>query len=165
MDDSTLRDEIAFSVNFPLPFRVLFLGGLGILGWATNLYGLNALGIDATSALELSTHHHHRITGNGYSQPNTPLPTARAGWKFVPHPSTLYGPVYKLFFYYAAAVFLGWAFYRHATHGDVELVDVYKFIPGVLMLSLLTLLVCPFAILQKHERDKFLQCVLQICVF
>ena len=158
MDDIRLREEIAFSVNFPLPFRVLFLGGLGILGWATNLHGLNALGIDAASALELSVHHPHRIT-NGPSAPDTPLPTARSGWKLVPHPATLYGPVYRLFLQYVTVAAFGWVCYRHATHEDVELVDVYKFIPGVLSLSLLMILVCPFDVFQKRERDKFLQYV------
>ena len=159
--DDTIREEIAFSARFSLPFRVLFLGGLGILGWATNLHGLNALGIDAASALELSTHQPHRLANHSYaaSEPDTPLPTARSGWKFVPHPSTLYGPVYKLFLYYAGVSLFGWACYQHATRGDVELVDVYKFIPSVLMLLLLMMLVSPFDVFEKRERDKFLQCV------
>ena len=58
-DDLTIPDEITFSVNFPLPYRVLALGAVGILGWATNLHGLHLLGIDATSALELSTRSAH----------------------------------------------------------------------------------------------------------
>ena len=53
--EAAFRDEIAFSTNFPLPYRVLALGAVGILGWATNMYGLNLLGIDAATALELST--------------------------------------------------------------------------------------------------------------
>ena len=71
MDHDRVREELAFSAHFPLPFRVLFLGCLGILGWATNLHGLTALGIDAASALELSTHH-GRLTA--HADPPTPLP-------------------------------------------------------------------------------------------
>lgn len=166
MDDN-LREEIAFSARFPLPFRVLCLGGLGILGWATNLHGLNALGLDAAAALELSTHQPHRLTHHSYdgSEPDTPLPTTRGGWKLVPHPATLYGPVYCLFAYYTAFSLFCWACYQHATGSDVELVDVYKFIPGVLMLFLLMMLVSPFDVFEKRERDKFLQCVADYALY
>ena len=40
--------EAPFAASFPLPYRVFVLSGLGILGWATNLHGLHALGIDAS---------------------------------------------------------------------------------------------------------------------
>ncbi|PSR79662.1 hypothetical protein PHLCEN_2v6963 [Hermanssonia centrifuga] len=148
-------DEITFSANFPLPFRVLALGALGILGWATNLHGLNLLGLEAANALELSTHQAHRLTSS--SVPNTPLPTARAGWKVIPHPSTIYGPVYKLFFQYSAVCLVGWALYRHATRGEFELVDIFKFVPAVTTLCLFMILVSPFNFAEKRERDKFLQ--------
>lgn len=159
MDDPTLREEVVFSTRYPLPFRVLFLAGAGILGWATNLHGLVALGIDAAAALELSTHHPHRLTSPSTTAPDTPLPTARTGWKLVPPPATLYGPVYRLCAWYAAAVLVGWACYRHATHGDAELVDVFRFVPAVVGLCVLLGLLCPFDVLEKRERDKFLQCV------
>ncbi len=48
-------DDLSFVVAFPLPFRVLFLAGVGILGWAANLHGLRLLGVDAASALDLRT--------------------------------------------------------------------------------------------------------------
>ena len=73
--------------------------------------------------------------------------------------ASLYKPVYRLFAYITVISVSGWAGYQHAIHGDAELVDVFKFIPGVLLLCLLMALVCPFAILEKRERDKFLQYV------
>lgn len=159
MDDD-VAEEITFSTLFPLPFRVLFLGGLGILGWATNLHGLNALGIDAVAALELNTQHQsQRLTISDYSATETSLPTTRAGWKFVADPSTTYTPVYRLFAQYTIVALVGWLLYRHASHGDVELVDVYKFVPAVTMLVWLMLLVAPYDIAEKKERDKFIQYV------
>jgi hypothetical protein len=167
MDDRA-HEELVFSAHFPLPFRVLFLGCLGILGWATNLHGLAASGIDATSALELSTHQPHQLTGHGRSpsEPHTPLPTTtRAGWKLVSHPATLYASVYRLFAYMAAVTAFGWACYQHAIHNDTELVDMFKFIPGVVLLCILMILVCPFDMFEKRERDKFLQCVRCVLAF
>ena len=67
--EAAFRDEIAFSTNFPLPYRVLALGAVGILGWATNLHGLNLLGIDAATALELSTR-------QSKPRPSDPSPTS-----------------------------------------------------------------------------------------
>jgi hypothetical protein len=153
----SVTEEITFSALFPLPYRVLFLGGLGILGWATNLHGLNVLGIDAVSALELNTHHGHRLTSDAYSGTEPSLPTARAGWRFVADPSATYGPLYRLFFQYMFVTVMGWLLYRHATHGNVELVDVFKFVPAVTMLVLAMAFVTPFNILGKRERDHFIQ--------
>lgn len=156
-----VSEEIKFSALFPLPFRVLFLGGLGILGWATNIHGLNLLGIDAVAALELNTHHQgQRLTGPDYSGTESTLPTSRSGWKAVADPSSVYRPVYKLFLQYTLVTSVGWLIYRHATHGDIELVDVFKFVPAVTMLVLAMILVSPFNILGKRERDHFIQCVL-----
>lgn len=169
--DDVVRNEIAFSANLPLPFRVLVLGGLGILGWAANLHGLTALGIDAASALELSTHHQSRTAAasgalaSPVPPPDTPLPTTRTGWKLVHHPAAVYGPVYRVFAWYALATAATWALYHHATRGEPELVDVFKFVPGVLALCLVMILVSPFDVWEKRERDKFIQCVLPaLCV-
>lgn len=157
-DGDAIGEEITFAAVFPLPFRVLFLGGLGILGWAANLHGLSVLGIDAAAALELSTHQSGRLTTSDYT-PNTPLPTTRSGWKFAPHPSSVYAPVYRLFLQYTVLTLVGWLLYRHATHGDIEMVDVFKFVPAVTTLILLILLVSPLNLCERKERDKFIQCV------
>ncbi|KAF6763076.1 EXS family-domain-containing protein [Ephemerocybe angulata] len=41
------------AVDLPLPYRIFLLLGLGILGWATNLHGLEALDVDVVAALDL----------------------------------------------------------------------------------------------------------------
>ena len=152
-----VSEEIKFSALFPLPFRVLVLGGIGILGWATNLHGLNLLGIDAAAALELNTHNQgQRLVGPDYSAAESTLPTSRTGWRAMADPSSVYVPVYKLFLQYSLLTLIGWTLYLHATHGDVELVDIFKFVPAVTMLIMAMALVSPFNVLGKRDRDHFI---------
>ncbi|KAI0703376.1 EXS-domain-containing protein [Cerioporus squamosus] len=154
---SDFLDELYFSSAFPLPFRVLCLVGLGILGWATNLHGLHLWNIDAAGVLDLNSYDGYRLT--------SPLPTdRRAGWKTAHHLSQAHRPVYKLFVTYSAWTFACWLVFRFATRRDIESVDSFKFIPALASLCVLTALVCPFNVLYKHERDKFLGAIHR-CLF
>ena len=146
---SDFLDELSFSAAFPLPFRVLCLVGLGIFGWATNLHGLHLWGIDAAGVLDLRIYDGYRLT--------SPLPTdLRAGWKAVHHAEHSYKPVYRLFVAYTAWMLAAWTIFRYATRGDVASVDGFKFVPAIAALCVLTALVCPFNVLYKQERDRFL---------
>ena len=153
--DSSLGQELFFSAAFPLPFRVLCLAGLGILGWATNLHVLHSLGLDPVAALDLHLYRHdgHRLTASG------PSTTARVfGWKLsLDSGSSIYMPVYRLFLTYSVCVFSAWLVWWHATHTDYTLVDVFKFIPALAALFVLTALICPFNVFEKGERDRFLR--------
>ncbi|EPQ57321.1 EXS-domain-containing protein [Gloeophyllum trabeum ATCC 11539] len=141
--DDFIDDETPFAVSFPLPFRVLFLVGLGILGWAANLHGLTLLGVDVSSAFGLSIHAGH----------TTPLPTDRqAGSRF----TSFHGPMYRLFISYSTWCFLAWSIFRFSAGNDPMLVDVFKYIPGIACLGVLLLVICPFNVCQKRERDAFL---------
>jgi EXS family len=143
--------EIPFAATFPLPFRVLFLAGMGILGWATNLHGLNMLGIDAASALEL------RKTSTDYSPLRSPLPTHRgSGFKLVTNPASVYHPIYRLFAVFSAWCFFAWAIFRFLTHGNVILVDIFRYVPAICALGVSIILICPFDVIHKRERDMFL---------
>ncbi|KAI0645656.1 EXS-domain-containing protein [Trametes meyenii] len=157
---SDFVDELYFSAAFPLPFRVLCLVGLGILGWATNLHGLHLWNIDATGTLELSTYSHdgYRLT--------SPLPTDRrsAGWRHAPVAAGAHRPVYRVFVWYAGGTLACWLAFRGATRADVALVDQFKFVPALAVLCVLTVLMCPFNVLHKHERDRFLQAIHR-CLF
>lgn len=133
---------------------MLCLAGLGILGWATNLHGLHLLGLDPVAALDLHPYRHdgHRLTSSAAST------TARVfGWKLSLDSSSVYMPVYKLFFAYSACTLSAWLVFRYATHRDYTLVDVFKFIPALAALFVLTALICPFNIFEKSERDRFLR--------
>ena len=147
---SDFLDELFFSAAFPLPFRVLCLVGLGILGWATNLHGLYLWNVDAAAALDLNNYDGYRLT--------SPLPTDRRnpGWKQIQHSSQTYRPVYRVFIAYSLWGLSCWLLFRYATRGDIAKVDEWKFVPAVAILCVLTVLVCPFPILYKQERDKFL---------
>ncbi|KAF8997345.1 EXS-domain-containing protein [Hymenopellis radicata] len=140
-------DEINYTTAFPLPFRVLVLAGIGILGWATNLHGLEAFGIDVVDTMELRVDINQR-----------PTSIRIGGFTFTP-PSPLYGPVYRISAAYFGWCFLSWAIYRYATDGNFLFIDVFGYIPGVSALLILFILVCPYNIFYKHERDKFLHTI------
>ncbi|KAJ7901994.1 EXS family-domain-containing protein [Mycena olivaceomarginata] len=151
--------ELPVILSFPLPFRVLVLAGLGILGWATNLHGLDLLGVDAVNALDL------RVDAAS-SNAHIHLPSHLSGStaKHPAHPSVIYTAVYRLFSAYALWVFLSWAVFRYLTYGDILLVDAFGYIPAISALVVLLVLVCPIDALYKHERDKFLHAVRR-CLF
>lgn len=137
-------DPTPLATSFPLPFRALFLIGLGILGWATNLHGLHLLGIDAPSILELQS-------GRGF------LPTSSSPSRAFPSVRASYTSIYRLFAGYSTWCFLGWSFFRLATNSNVMLVDSFKYIPALSSLGVLITLICPYEICKKRERDAFLQ--------
>ena len=51
---------------------------------------------------------------------------------------------------------LTWLLFRSATGGVATLLDSYAYIPGISALILAFLLVCPYDIFHKTERDKFI---------
>nr|GAT60534.1 protein-er retention protein [Mycena chlorophos] len=145
-----MSSEIPVIADFPLPFRVLVLVGLGIVGWATNLHGLDLLGVDAVSALDL------RVEANL----NSHLPAhLTSGPKHPSHPSVIYNAVYRIFFAYAGWCFSCWMVFRYLTWGDMALVDAFGYIPAIAALVVLLVLVSPIDVFYKRERDKFLHSV------
>ena len=142
-----IPDELLFSAAFPLPFRVFCLAGLGILGWATNLHGLHVLGLDPGTVLDLQRFNGRRPAA---------LPHVRTGFKFFSHPQTVYAPVYRLFVAYSAFALSVWLLYRYATYRSLDTVDTFKFIPATAALCMLMVIVCPFNVIERQERDKFL---------
>lgn len=148
-------DDLSFFIAFPLPFRVLFLAGAGILAWATNLHGLRLLGIDVISTLDLRTHE------RGSPAPS-PLPVdgrhAHGTLKTSADSTTVapWSPVYRLTIWYVLWCSGAWALYRSATHGSAVLVDIFKYIPAVCALVILIFMFSPYDVMQKRERDAFI---------
>jgi hypothetical protein len=139
------QSAIPFDAFFPLPFRVLFLAGMGILGWATNLHGMEMFGVDVAAAMDL-----HPLEGPA----KLSLPAYRPGSH--PRISSLYLPLYRLLFAYSAWCFGAWALFIHIIDGNLLLVDAYTFIPAICGLSVLVILISKINAFQKRERDMFL---------
>jgi EXS family len=146
-----LGDDLSFVIAFPLPFRVLFLAGIGILGWAANLHGLRLLGIDTASALDLRAHEHGSTTPLPIEDRHHIVPKA-----VLAHPVALHSPVYHLALWHGLWCFITWALYRSATHGSAALVDFFKYIPAVCALVILIFILSPYDVMQKRQRDAFL---------
>lgn len=138
------------AVFFPLPFHIFVLVGLAIFGWATNLHGLDFAGIDVIGAMDLRT-------DIAYPLPAHHSP--RQIWNLSVH----YYPLYRICMVYCLLGFVSWAAYRHATHGDLVLMDEFGYIPGITALLALGILLCPYNVLHKTERRKFLQSVFPDC--
>ncbi|KAJ8077290.1 protein-ER retention protein [Marasmius tenuissimus] len=148
MSEPDFDDEIPYSVSFPLPFRVLGLVGLGILGWATNLHGLELSGLDAPAILELRT--------------NDGLP--RTSPRLAKDSTAHYNTIYRVAGVYFAWFFATWLLYIFFTGGDPKIVDSYGYLPGILSVVVILILACPFQVFYKHERDSFLLS-LRRCLF
>lgn len=141
MDERWIQ-EVQSAATFPLPFRVLFLISSGVLAWATNLHGLHLHAIDGPSVLR-------------FDRPALAA-TRSPGLKNAIQPSLPHRPVYRLSFYCAAWCLSIWFIYRYLTLHHIEYVNVFKYLPAVGALGLVTGLVCPFDVLELREREKFL---------
>ncbi|KAI0001338.1 EXS family-domain-containing protein [Russula compacta] len=131
-------DDLSFFIAFPLPFRVLFLAGAGILAWATNLHGLR--GSPTPSPLPVDGRHAHGTLKTSADS------TTVAPWS----------PVYRLTICYVLWCSGAWALYRSATHGSAGLVDFFKYIPAVCALVILIFMFSPYDVMHKRERDAFI---------
>ena len=152
VDDNSIILETPLAVVFPLPFRVLFLGGLGILCWATNLNGLHLLGIDIISVLGVGSLTPDQQIKNHTASHNR----TGSGFQSILSPDALYAPVYKFFIAYSTWGVLGWLLFRYSTQDDIHFVDSYKYILIIMWLVILAALVAPYNVLYRHERDRFL---------
>ena len=142
---AALDTDLLTNLSFPLPYRVLFLIGLGILAWATNLHGLNSCGVDVIGAMAL------RVETN----PSNPsIPTYRPAFNHSKIAS-LYQSAYRLFLSYTAICISSWVFFRLMTRGDPSLTDKYGYVPVITAIAIAFLLLCPYDVLVRSERDKF----------
>lgn len=142
MSDS---DEIYLHASFPIPYRALTLLSLGILGWATNVHGLHKFGVDVVSTMDL------RADASARS-----IPTHNLAASHHPKPVTVYRTIYSIFSSFSIFSFLSWCLYRMNTRGDRTLVDYYGYIPVITVLAILLVLVCPYNVMFKEERERFL---------
>ena len=147
MSSFNVGSDIFADASFPLPFRVLVLVGLGILGWATNVHGLQAHNIDVVGAMDF---------GHPPKSPNN-IPDRRRDSHRHRRETPPYVTIYAMCLVYFIWVFMAWSVYVSAMHGVPQTADTYKYIASVAILVILAVLICPFEGMFKRERDQFLR--------
>lgn len=149
----------SFYTTFPLPYRVLFLVGIGILLWALNLHILHLLGFDTGFILGVRS----RADGDGGSDD-----LAEDGAISLAGGSTtkasfarsreLIGPVYGLLGAYTAWSFAGWLIFRWLVGGDdQDQVDAWRLLPLLTSLGAVIGLIAPYDGLWRRERQAFIR--------
>ncbi|KAF5326464.1 hypothetical protein D9611_000342 [Ephemerocybe angulata] len=142
------------AVDLPLPYRIFLLLGLGILGWATNLHGLEALDVDVVAALDLRPDDAASHVRLPLSARDHPASAARS----------IIRATYHVFLAYSAFCVGSWMMYRLGTKGDPLLVDTYGHVPLLTGIALVFLVWCPYDFFFKAERDKFVHAIRR-CLF
>ncbi len=107
MSSFNVDSDIFADASFPLPFRVLVLAGLGILGWATNVHGLQAYNIDVVGVMDL---------GHPPKSPNSTPDRRRDSYRRR-RETPLYVTIYAMCLVYFIWVFMAWSVYVSAIHG------------------------------------------------
>jgi hypothetical protein len=141
------------SASFPLPFRVLVLIGLAILLWATNLHILHLLGINAPKVLDF------RETDPVEVETELPLDgdefQQRTIGEVEGHGEKGYMVIYKLALLYSLFVGFGWVVFRLITGGEVDSMERWRGLVGVVVLCAGAGLVVPWKGIGERERRGF----------
>ena len=135
--------QLSFSLLYPLPFRILALTFLTILGFGTNLHILSSLGIDTSAVLDIRLDH-PTGAGGGASQ--------------LVHPSKLFGPLYKLASAGLGLTGIGWIGYRMMTKGlgESETRD-WVWFPALVAMGLIGVGCLPLNVACRRQRYMFLR--------
>ncbi|KAF9502952.1 hypothetical protein BS47DRAFT_1356564, partial [Hydnum rufescens UP504] len=144
-------------VTFPLPYRVLFLIGVGGLCWATNLHSLEALGIDTLHVLQIRS-----------DKPS--LPSSLYGRQYMPHnissssyAHSLHPPIYRLLFVYFSWIAAGWLGFAYFTGGSVANLDAYKLIPIITWLGVIAATMVPVSTVLQAQRSLLYRSLIRSC--
>ncbi|GAA5895545.1 hypothetical protein JCM5296_006793 [Sporobolomyces johnsonii] len=163
--DSTIPLDVLseFGTRYPLPFRILFLSFLTVLGFATNLHLLAALGIDTASILDvrLEPPSHLPITSSTRERDRTSGPASSAHPVLV-HPRKLYPPLYSLALLGLAWTAAGWALFRKMTGGLEDAMLRWRGEPAFIALAVGAALVLPGNVLHRKQRLMFLSALRRI---
>ena len=139
----------SFGQSWPIPFRVLWLSFMTLVGFATNLHLLAFLGIDTSLVLDIRL-------DSGVGAPVSHLPRAAA--PFV-HPSRLYPPLYSLAALGLAWTAIGWSVFMKLTGGDpIEMVR-WRGVPAFVALMVGAVSIAPVNIMYRKQRFMFLRSV------
>jgi hypothetical protein len=137
------------SASFPLPFRVLTLLGFAILLWATNLHILHLLGINVPKVLDFRDKDPVEEGGDVFSDNPRGMEEDTVGRG---ESSKAHIPVYKLAGVYTAFVSCGWLVFRVATGGEVESMEEWRGLVGLVMLGAFIGALAPWRGIGERER-------------
>ncbi|CAG8516073.1 7328_t:CDS:2 [Ambispora leptoticha] len=140
-DDENASTQWTFSHSFPLPYRVLILICIGLWAWGSNLQILSWFGIDVHMLLS---------TSNQYTEKRPP---------------TSYKSVYLLATILSAWVGFNLMTFWWLTDGDPAAIANWTAVPLFCYLMMITIVVCPFNILIRRERMRFLRCLNRVLFF
>lgn len=161
LDASLPTDALsAFGLRYPLPFRILFLSSLTLLGFASNLHILSHLGIDTALVLDVRLDAPPSILPRSVplSSPSGAPSTSTAHPPYV-HPSKLYPPLYSLAVAGLGWTAAGWLFFRLLTGGDPAAGERWRIEPAALLILAAAVICWPGNVLCRRERFRFLRCV------
>lgn len=131
-----------FGLRYPLPFRILLLSTITVVGFATNLHILAKLGIDTACVLDIRL-----------EQPTAPPTSATT---FV-HPTTVYPPLYSLGAVAFAWTAAGWLAFRAAAGGEADAAIHWRVLPAACLLAAAAAVAWPGKILYQRDRFRFLR--------
>lgn len=131
------------SASFPLPFRVLSLVGLAIFLWATNLHILHSLGIDPARVLDFRDTSPKAETVIDLDVDEKEEDEGRSK----PH-----SVVYRMGMIYSAWVLGGWVLFRVLTGGDVDSMENWRGLVGVVMVGAALGGLLPYRGVGERER-------------
>ncbi|GAA5839567.1 hypothetical protein JCM11251_003548 [Rhodosporidiobolus azoricus] len=169
-------DLAEFSIAYPLPFRILFLSTLTLLGFATNLHLLAYLGIDTAAVLDVRLQPPAHLLPNAIpsssassaalSSPARPgaLPTSPSAAPPPPyaHPTKLYPPLYQLGLLGLAWTAVGWLAFRNLTGGDEAAMNAWRGEPAFVAVVVGAALVWPGNVLCRRQRMQFIHALKRI---
>lgn len=156
--------EGRFSSYFPLPYRVAIIINIGhsppkihktneagIWAWATSLHFISAMGIDPNEILHprISTADDHPLTVHA------------------PHSLSrreTYNPVYSIAIILTSVTFISLTVFWKFTSGDASAVIAYEILPLSCFASIFVLALCPFNIVYREERFRFLRVLRRIAI-
>lgn len=141
------------SATFPLPFRVLSLLGFAILLWATNLHILHLLGINVPKVLDFRD----RDTIGGaeedvFSDSGVGVRVLDSETDEKAESARAHVPVYKLAGVYTAFVMVGWLVFRIITGGEVDSMEAWRGLVGLVMVGAFAGAIAPWRGIGERER-------------
>ncbi|BGP13035.1 protein-ER retention protein [Rhodosporidiobolus nylandii] len=139
-----------FGSRYPLPFRILFLSALTVLGFATNLHLLAYLGIDTALVLDVRLEAAAHLLPTSSLSPSAasssgrppPAPSAAQPPPYV-HPTKLYPPLYQLGLLALAWTALGWLAFRNLTGGEADAMNAWRGEPAFVAMVVGAALIWP----------------------